>query len=190
MDHTTSSSGPSGTVPTSLAAFIEENQRVITVLGVFTALTVFASNLRPVEFGQFLSSLFLTLTTLIWLELWGRFPSGGGSWRLSWFENMLSMTVLVLVGYWVVVVHTWVHDLITILVFGLTLGGLSQAMSRWNLFNRVFRSVPHERTKLRYGLGILIQVVVFAASFFVASVAGPPVDRFLDRISAEFSKAK
>jgi len=55
---------------------------------VFTALTVFGSTMRPTEFGQFLSSLFLTLTLLIWFELWGRFPSKGGGWRLDWFENI------------------------------------------------------------------------------------------------------
>jgi len=175
-------SSPKGRATTTLADFIDENQRIITVLGVFTALTVFAGNLRPEEFGQLLSSLFLTLTLLIWLELWGRFPAQGTGWRLDWFENILAFTVLILVGYWVAIVHAHIHDLLTILIWGFTLAGVSKLVRHYGLFNRVFRTIPDGRRGLRYSVGIVLQLLVLALALGVAGLLGPPLDRLVDRL--------
>jgi len=84
----------------TLFDFIEENQRLITVLGVFTALTVFSSNLPLKPFGYVLSFMFMSLTVLLWLELWQKFPTKSGSWRLTVFENVLPFTVLAVIAYW------------------------------------------------------------------------------------------
>lgn len=185
--------GPSGarrSEITTLGDFLEENQRVITVLGVFTALTVFANNLRPAEFGQFLSFIFLAIALLIWFELWARFPAKASNWRLNWFENLLSLVVMVLVGYWIVAVHQWVHDLITMLVWGFSLAGISHFARKHDLFNRVFRTVPDGRRRLRYGIGLLLQVLVLALSLAVAGILGPPIDRFVDRASTELLQGR
>jgi hypothetical protein len=172
-------------VGTSLGTFLEENQRLITVLGVFSALAIFTSNLHPVGFGQFVSSLLLFLTLLIWFELWGRFPSKGGGWRLDWFEDILFMAILMLVAYWVGVVHVWFHDLLAALVFISTMGGLSRLIKRHDLFNRVFRTVPGGRKSLRYTLGVLLPVTVLAISIFLADKVGRPLDKFVDRLLTE-----
>lgn len=172
-----------------LGAFLEENQRLITLLGVFSALTLFAGTVRPVEFGRFLSSIFLTLVVLIWLELWSRFPSKAGGWRLSLFESILSLAVLAMVGYWIVVVHVWFRSLITLLVWGGAMAAISKVIKRYDLFNRVFRTVPQGRPKLRYAVGLLVQLVVLGVSLGIASLIGPPLDRAVDNLSAEWIQA-
>lgn len=170
----------------TLGSFLEANQRLITVIGVFSALTLFGSTIQPREFGQFLASLFLTLVLLVWLELWGRFPPQRGGWRLRWFENIMSLLVLVLVLYWVVVIHVWFRGLVTIVVFGGTMATISAIGGRYNLFNRLFNTVPNGRPGLRHAVGIALQLVVFALSLGVAQLIGLPVDNWLDSVSAHW----
>ena len=173
-----------------LGDWLERNQRLVTVLGVFTALTVFSRGLGPPDFGQFLSTIFFSLTLLVWLELWARFPSSGGSWRLSWFENLLSFAVMTLAVYWVFSVHRWYHDLITMAVFMGTLSLVSGGIRRWNLFNRFFHTTPGKRRTLRYVVGIILIASAFALAVGAAGFIGPPVDRWIDQITAELEGPK
>jgi hypothetical protein len=80
----------------ALYTFVEENHKLLTVLGVFTALTVFAANLPLRPLGSMLSFLFMALTVTLWLELLERFPSKAAGWRMDWFETLLSFTVFIL----------------------------------------------------------------------------------------------
>lgn len=84
--------------PTSLAAFVDDNQRLIATLGVFTALTVFVGNLPAKLFGFLLSFLFLIGTILLWSELSSRFPKLRTE-RLYWFQSIIEVAVPILIIY-------------------------------------------------------------------------------------------
>lgn len=53
----------------SLKQLIEENHKLLTSLGVFIALTMFTSNLALKPLGTYLSSIFLGLSIIIWIEV-------------------------------------------------------------------------------------------------------------------------
>ncbi|MGQ0722236.1 MAG: hypothetical protein ACT4PE_11805 [Candidatus Eiseniibacteriota bacterium] len=82
-----------------LASFLEENQRLITVLGVFTALTVFTASLPLKVIAYGLSFVFLSLALLVWFELWWRLPDARGNLRVFWFGQLLTLAVLGVLAY-------------------------------------------------------------------------------------------
>lgn len=53
----------------SLKQLIEENHKLLTSRGVFIALTMFTSNLALKPLGTYLSSIFLGLSIIIWIEV-------------------------------------------------------------------------------------------------------------------------
>jgi hypothetical protein len=163
----------------SLFDFIELNHKLITVLGVFTALTAFSTNLPIKGFAQAISALFLTLTLIVWIELWGRFPSSTGTTILIWFESILGLTMLALIGYWVVSVRTVFPPLVFILVFGIIINIISWVMKKFDLYNRILHTQPGGRKLLRYVLGTAIIVLSFAITFFITAMVSLPIDKFL-----------
>lgn len=167
----------------TLHSFIEDNHKLITVLGVFTALTMFAANLTLKPMGLFLSFLFMTLTLILWLELLGRFPSKGAGWRVDWFESILSLTVLVFLVYWLLDFRTIWKNVLIILVFGLVLQGVSAVMRRLNAFNRIFHAKPGEKSTLRYVVSLVLIVASVALAFGVAALVTPWINYWLDAIT-------
>jgi len=167
----------------TLYSFIEENHNLITVLGVFTALAVFAANLTLKPVGLILSFLFMTLTVILWLELLGRFPSKGAGWRMDWFENILSFAVLAFLIYWLLDFRTIWKSVLIVLVFGLVLQGVSAAMKQLNVFNRIFHAKPGEKRTLRYAVWLVLVVASIALAFGVAALVTPWINHWLDAIT-------
>jgi len=67
-DNLSESSGNETKTKNSLSDYVENNSKLISVLGVFTALTVFTNNLSIKPIGYALSFVFLTITIIIWVE--------------------------------------------------------------------------------------------------------------------------
>jgi len=176
-DHT---SGTEGSPRPSLTQYIEENHKLITVLGVFTALTVFARSLPITTLGLFLSFLFMTLAVFVWLELFARFPSKAGGWRVTWFENILSLSVFMLVIYWILDYRQVWSQVLIIPVFGMLMGAISFLLKRFDVFNRLFRSQPDEKRALRYVFGIAI----VAIAFFLSALVVSPLNHLLDHLAS------
>lgn len=164
----------------TLAAFIDDNYKLLSALGIFTALTLFASNLPLRWIGYALSFLFLTATVLILLELWERFPSKSGTTRLFWFENALFLSGLVVVGYWFLEFRAIWHHLLFIPIASVLMWFFSAIIKRFNLFNVLFRTEPGGRRTLRHIFGLTLWGVVIVASLALASVLSPPINALLD----------
>ena len=167
----------------SLSKFVDDNEKLINVLGIFTAITMFVSELRLQAFGYALSFMFMTLTVILWLELWGKFPSEAGDWKITWFENILSVTVLALLIYWVIDFRDIWHDFLFILIFGVLSAILSIVMKKLNFFNRLLHSQTGRHCRLRYLFGILLIVIIVGISFFVAQWVSPSINEFLDMLN-------
>jgi hypothetical protein len=166
----------------TLTEFVEQNHRLITVLGVFTALTMFSSNLPLKPFAYVLSFMFMTLTVLLWLELWGKYPSSPGNWTLTWFENILFLAVLAFIAYWLIAFRDIWDKFLAILLFGLILAAFSWLLKKYNIFNRLFRAQPGKLKPLRYLFGIAIGLTVLYLSLQLAYVIAPPINRVLDSL--------
>lgn len=168
---------------TSLSDFVRENDKLISTLGVFTALTIFSANLSIKSYGYALSFAFMALSLLLWFELWARFPSSTGSWRLSVFENILFWTVLAIMFYWLLDFRNIWHDYLWILLFALLLGLASYLIRKYQIFNRLFHTEPGKLKFLRYTIGIIIGVIVFAVSIYLSTLIAPTINQFLDQLN-------
>jgi len=167
--------------------FIAKYSHLFSALGIFTALTVFALNLPLKSVGSFLSGLFLTMTILIWLELWSKFPGEGGHWRLVHFENLITFAIMTLVFYWLVVyVRVW-GQMLFLLIWLILMALVAAAVRKWNLFNRIFGTSPGEMKWLRYTLGSVIALVLLVGTLFLASQIHPKTKQVLDELYREFT---
>lgn len=166
----------------TLAAFIDDNYKLLSALGVFVGLTLFASNLPLKSIGYSLSFLFVSATVLIMLELWERFPSKSGTTRLFWFENILFLSSLLVVAYWFVEFRAMWHQYLVVPILCILLWLVSAVIKRFDLFNRLFRTEPGGRKILRYIFGFALIGVVFVVSYAVATWLTPPINTFLDEV--------
>jgi len=165
--------------PPTLFQYIEENHKLITTLGVFTALTLFSRQIANGTFANLLSVLSLTLSLIIWLELSGRFPSKMGTARLYWFESVLGFTVMTLTVYWFLSTRSVFPWLTLVLTFIGTSYLLSAIAKRHDLFNRLFKAHPGQRKGLRYVLGIILLALMVAISILAASLVAMYLDPLL-----------
>lgn len=161
-----------GSEQVTLGVFIEDNWRLLSCLGVFAGLTMFASNM-PLKFlGAFLGFLFICQMLLILWEIIDRFPSGEVSERLHWFHTVLSGVVLVVVGYWFVAyVSLWR------LVLPFVLGAIGMVVSV-----RVLRRLKLGGRKVRWVAGYLFLTVGYAVGVLVTE----PVGTFLEELRVGF----
>jgi len=167
----------------ALHAFVEENHKLLAVLGVFTALTVFSASLPLRALGSVLSFLFMAMTVLLWLELLERFPAKTTGWRMNWFEILLTFTVLVLVLYWFVDYRAVWEDWLVIPIAAPLLWVAAALMDRFDVFNRVFHAKPGEKRSIRYALWATLLFASLVAALFVAQLVAPHVDRWLDKVA-------
>jgi hypothetical protein len=77
----------------SLVAFIDKNQKLLTSLGIFTALTVFASNLQVKEVAPTLTIIFLLASTMLWIALWERVQLSLSDWLLTIFQLLIVLVI-------------------------------------------------------------------------------------------------
>ncbi len=164
-------------VKISLATFVEENQKLLTVIGVFTAVTLFATNIKILYMATILSFLFLLLTLLLWIELINKFPKTGSA-ILGWFEAILGICILGLIFYWLVeyreiwqVVLPFFFQLILILI-------LSYIIKKTNLFNRIFKAKPGQKIGWRYIVYFAIMLTTLYIGLYVGYIISPPIINF------------
>lgn len=73
----------------TLANFIDDNYRLISALGVFVALSIYAKTTNSF-YGNALSGVFLIQSILIWYELYKKVPLDTKAFSsISFFESLL-----------------------------------------------------------------------------------------------------
>lgn len=81
----------------TLKRFIDDNHKLLTIIGVFTALTAFFSSKR--DFGIFASFFSFIMLLLLYWELWVNFPkSEESSTNLQVFEYFFMLLLFALAG--------------------------------------------------------------------------------------------
>lgn len=169
----------------TLREYINQNEKLLTVLGVFIALTVFFSGLEIKIFAAILSLTSLTCAVLIWLELWATFPSESGTGTLTWFENVLSIGTLALIVFWVYEIYNLYPGAIVFLLTFTIMWPMSVLLKKWDVFNRCFNSKEGDKKYLRYLVGWSIILIIYVASFYAASFVSPYVERAFDSIKQQ-----
>lgn len=176
----------------TLTNFIEQNQKIISVLGVFTALTVFTANLSFRAFGYALSFIFLSLTLLLWIEVLEKFPKGEANWRLKIFEILLSYTFLGIILYWLLsyreIWHSVMYLPVSIILATIFTSIVTWPIKKYDLFNIIFRTKPTKRKFIRYTLYLIIILGILFISVQIANIISPPINALLVELREKFIK--
>ena len=130
-----------------------------------------------------MSFMFMTLTVLLWLELWSKFPSESGDWKITWFENILFLTVLAILVYWLIDFRDIWHEFLFILIFGIISGLFSVVMKKFGIFNKLFHTQAGKLKWLRYIFGIIILIIIITGSWLLAQSFAPMANEVLDSIN-------
>jgi hypothetical protein len=152
----------------TLTDFINENYRILSALGVFTAATVFSANLSLPPFNSWLSFMLMAATVFLWLELVGKFPSGRGSQLLVWFENILTLTTIFLILYWLVAYRSEWRGLLPIPVGLVLLWVIGSLIRRSRLFDRISSVKPRAGKVLRWLTWVTVIVLVLFGAWVIS----------------------
>ena len=166
----------------SLLVFLEANHKILSVFGVFIALSVFTKNYLEGYIAIIASFNFLTIVILIWLEFLGRFPSKADSTTISLgiFETLFSYTVVIFFIAWFIDLNELFPKaykpiaFILILVFMTVM--LSRLIKRFDVFDRLFDRKLGERKRQRFLLYFLVLLITFYASLNVWNIIEAPLD--------------
>ena len=176
----------------TVAKFIRDNKNLLTVFGAFVAITTFAMRLPIKPISAVLTFIFLTLTIIIWLEIWEQFPSGHSTWKLTIFENLLSFGLFVLAFYWILDYRKIWGYVMPFFIALILMSIISVVLKKYKVFNRLFHVKPNECKILRHAIGITLQILILYISIFISFSIGkyvaPHVNAFLDKVYSEFQQ--
>jgi hypothetical protein len=84
----------------SLNDFINENEKILSILGVFIAVAVFAKDLPIKSLGHMISFLSFGIIILLSLEITFSLPYSEAEIRLKLFGNLFITSIIILSFYW------------------------------------------------------------------------------------------
>ena len=168
----------------TLGEFIENNHRLLSAVGLFTALTIFATNLEIEILGAFLSFLLLSATVILWMELLEKFPaSAPATAKLTWFESTLSGAMLVVVFYWLLQFRGFWRSLLAIPIVLVLVGIFSGVLKRFDAFNRAFSAKPGQKRGWRYFVAFIVySAAMLGAILIAAQITESSVGPWLDNV--------
>lgn len=174
----------------TLSDYIEQNSKLISVLGVFTALTVFSHNLNIKTIGNILSFVFLSLTIIVWLELWTKFPSRPSSWRLILFENILSFSIFGIIFYWFLAYRVIWRAILVFPLWISIMSFISYLITKFNLMEKILGQKFSKYQTARIIFGLLIMIPIYFISLYLAAIISKPINYAFDLINLDIENTK
>lgn len=169
---------PKPVATATLSELLENNQKLVEVIGVFTAISLFTGQLGIRFFAYIVTFLFMTLVLVLCVELWARIPSQSDSMKVMMFKDILTLAVLSLVlDFFVDYRDIWRHFLI-LPIFAAIFGAVFFAF----VVPAVRRSSLRKNKRL---LGLVAWLTVIGLGYLsirLAVLVEPSVNRFLDTL--------
>src|SRR5437660_5751717 len=81
----------------TLTEYIDENGKLLSALGLFLGLSVFANNLADKGMARLLSFLLFTLGVLVFLELMRNFRAFNWYGKIYWFRQVLTLSMFLFI---------------------------------------------------------------------------------------------
>ncbi len=168
--------GQSGERRLCLTEFVEENHKLLTVLGVFTALTVYASNLPYSWPGSGLAFVFMAFSIIILLQLFANLMSVVPTGLLAYCTTLMLAAVWFTLVYWLLAFRGFWREYLTrvliVLLAGIGVSLFQKAVAHYGLLDRLFHPTPEKRQRYWLNLSLasytLIGVLVVVPSFYLA----------------------
>ena len=188
MTGTPQKAPPDDSKGTTLFSFIEENHRLLSVLGIFTALTVFARTLPIRILSDLLSFFFLAATVVLWFELQERYPSKTSSQKLRLFEILVSTAVLLLVACWLFLYWAFWRRILVAVFFAAFSLATTSLLQKYNVFNRLVGVDANHQKFLRHLVFFIIFSMILVSSIFFANLLGLKVVPLLEQIHEQLQE--
>lgn len=159
----------------SLESFIQGNNKLLSALGVFSALIVFSKDIEQshILLSPFLLSILLAGLILVWLEIWQKL-SGPLSFRLFLFRYVLLWGGALITLYWILESHYFVDVLIVIfsipIVFATILNTVIPIIRQFPFTRKLFQIDQKKKTwaqKIFRGINYFI---IFILSTYAAAI--------------------
>lgn len=169
---------------TSLASFVESNHKLISALGIFTALTVFATSISLRAVAYSFSFLLLAATFLLWVELWSKFPDRSkSSLRLSLFQDITALVVLIVAVHWIISFRVfWRYFIVLPLGFAI-FALLLVILSRTKPITKIVDKAIGIKGFGGFIIANVLYVLLFASSFYLAILMAEPLNSVIDQIN-------
>jgi len=165
----------------SLEQFLLKNEKMLTIFGIFVAITVFTSELPLKSIGRILNFIFIANTILIWLELWKKFPKEAER-KLKVFENLISYSTIFIIFYWFLDFRDiWSYIMTGVLMIVIA-SVFSFIIGKYDIFNKIFHTKNNKKTSFRYIVGITFLLATLYLSSFISNKISLPINNFLDEI--------
>lgn len=158
-----------------IADYIEKNHKLLSAMGIFTALTVFANNLAIKPIGYTLSFMFLMLTVLVAITLWRQHDYKNESQLLILFHRSLLIITFLLALYWLIDFRTIWHDTLWMVIWIILLSIYVVLVAR---FTEKYAARPLWQ-RLIYALVIIAIFVLLGYGSY--RISGP-INRVLDSL--------
>ena len=176
----------------SLSRFIDDNHKLISSVGIFTALTVFSTSISLKPIGYLVSFLSLAATFILWIELWFKFPRNRNlPVRLSFFKFTVLLILLTVTLYWLLEFRNfWRYFLVLPLTFILTYMFFSIVAPFMNPVleskNKIGKSIDsfekrHQWFSVFYSMFLFAAMLgILGGSYYLSLMLNLPINYILD----------
>lgn len=178
----------------SLWDFIEKNQRLLTVLGVFTALTVFAGNVRIRALGYILGFFLFGISIVLLIEIVSRFESDErASGRLQSFQYLLMLSGIQLGLVWLFEYsEMWRAGFFQLMIMAtlaiVPVFLLRSQLMRLDIHRKVRKFGGWRTALLNFLVLAATYVLLFYPAYYLSKVIAPPMWRGLVSLRQDFER--
>ncbi len=163
----------------TLKDFIEENHKLISVLGIMVAITTFSYNLPLKSAGYILSFIFLSISLVLWIELIKNFPKDPKG-NLAYFSILINWAIMGVLGYWVLAYRLMFQTVSFLICFIAILFAMSKIIPP--LLEKVW-GINDGKNRIRKKVIGFIYLIVFSIiTYYLTRIVSPYVNYLLDLI--------
>ena len=167
----------------TIKEFVDQNDKLISILGVFIGIFVFVQLIDQGIFAYALSILIWVIILVLWIELMEQYPSGDVNWRMILFEHAISFSFLaILLFVFVNYREFWSIGMYFFLWF-LMASIVTMIVKKWVRLRRWLNLDTPPKTKWhRWASFITLTILVFGVGYIIAVAVAPQANKVLDEI--------
>lgn len=161
---------------TTLTEFIDEYHKLILILGVFIALTVFSFNIDIKLFSSILSFLSFSCVVILGIEIHSKLKGDIEPSTLYWFREVINILLIIFIIYWIVKWQILFRTSAPLIIL-LVVYSLSFIYKKFNISNKLYKNKSIKAKKI-IKLTFFIGILVF--SFTIAIILAIHIDPFIN----------
>ncbi len=174
----------------TIDSYLKDKDKLLTAFGIFMGMTIFTKDVTGNIIGGYLSFFFITLTFLIWIEIWGTFPDKDRSWTLIIFENIINMSTILLFCYWIVEYYHKGKLFIFLWLAGAVASILTKLNDHYGYLDFFKNSKIWKYRLFRYLIGALFIVFYLGVSFAISGLVLGGLEPIIEEVKSDLKNYK